>query len=84
VAIEDVTTIPAGYELVWKPELKQVDSEAATFEGTIEQKDNSLVLTEKMNYNKRIYQPEEWPGYRDAVLMQKKIIENPVILKLKK
>jgi hypothetical protein len=84
VAIEDVTTIPAGYELVWKPELKQVDSEAATFEGTIEQKDNSLVLTEKMNYNKRIYQPEEWHGYRDAVLMQKKIIENPVILKLKK
>jgi hypothetical protein len=84
VAIEDVTTIPAGYELVWKPELKQVDSEAATFEGTIEQKDNSLVLTEKMNYNKRIYQPEEWPGYLDAVLMQKKIIENPVILKLKK
>ena len=84
VAIEDVTTIPAGYELVWKPELKQVDSEAATFEGTIEQKDNSLVLTEKMNYNKRVYQPEEWPGYRDAVLMQKKIIENPVILKLKK
>ena len=84
VDIEDKTTLPQGFAMAWKPELEVVEGAAATFDGNIEQENNTLVLTENMKFNKRIYQPDEWPDYKKAVLMQKKIIDEPVILKIKK
>jgi len=84
VSINDSTLLPSGYELAWKPELTVKKGEAASFEGNIELQNNVLLLTEEMSFNKRIYQPADWPDYREAVLMQKKIIENPVILRSEK
>ncbi len=84
ISIKDSTIVPAGFELIWKPGLTETNGEAASFDGNIEIRNNTLILTESMLFNKRIYQPSEWPVYRTAVLMQKKIIENPVILRSKK
>ena len=84
VDIEDKTTIPEGFTIGWKPETENFDGAAASFEGSINQDNTTLVLKEKLLFNKRIYQPEDWLDYKKAVEMQKKIIDNPVILKAKK
>ena len=84
VDIEDKTTLPNGYILAWKPETESVDGAAASFEGSISMDNATLILKEKLLFNKRIYQPEDWPDYKKTVEMQKKIINNPVILKAKK
>ncbi len=84
VDIEDKTTLPGGFTLAWKPDIEKVDGAAASFEGNIEIENNTLILKEKLLFNKRIYQPEDWPDYKNAVEMQKKIVDNPVILKAKK
>ncbi len=84
VHIEDKTTIPDGFTIAWKPETENFDGAAVSFEGSINQDNTTLVLKEKLLFNKRIYQPEDWPDYKKAVEMQKKIIDNPVILKVKK
>jgi hypothetical protein len=84
VDIEGKTKLPEGFTLAWKPETESVDGEAASFEGSISQDKATLILKEKMLFNKRIYQPEDWPDYKKTVEMQKKIINNPVILKVKK
>ena len=84
VDIEDKTTLPEGFTLAWKPDTEKVDGAAASFEGNIEMENNTLILKEKLLFNKRIYQPEDWPDYKKAVEMQKKIVDNPVILKAKK
>ncbi len=84
VDIEDKTKVPEGFTLVWKPETESVDGEVASFEGSINQDKTTLILKEKLLFNKRIYQPEDWPDYKKTVEMQKKIIDNPVILKAKK
>jgi len=84
VDIEDKTTLPNGYILAWKPETESVDGTAASFEGSISMDNATLILKEKLLFNKRIYQLEDWPDYKKTVEMQKKIINNPVILKAKK
>ncbi len=82
VEIKDITTIPAGYKLEWTPELENVQGTGASFEGSYMVENDILTLTEKADFYKRIYQPEDWPSFREAVKMHQKITDNPVILKI--
>ncbi len=84
VDIEDKTTLPEGFSLAWKPDTEKVEGATASFEGNIDMENNTLILKEKLLFNKRIYQPEDWPDYKKTAEMQKKIVDNPVILKAKK
>ncbi|MEI7523106.1 MAG: DUF3857 and transglutaminase domain-containing protein [Mariniphaga sp.] len=82
IEITDKTTLPAGFKLSWTPTISKVAGTGATFEGAFTLTGNQLLLNERADFNKRIYAPEDWPSYRNAVKMQKAIAENPVILTL--
>ncbi len=81
VEIEDNTALPSGFSVAWLPELIDVEGTGASFQGTFSVEKGHLKLTEIANFYKRIYQPLDWPSFRQAVEMQKKIADNPVILK---
>jgi hypothetical protein len=38
-------------------------------------------MSQLANFNKRIYEAEEWPSFRKAALAQQKFIDQPVVLK---
>ena len=82
VEINDKTTLPVGYKLSWTPAVEKVNGSGASFEASYSLTGNQLLLNERAEFNKRIYNPEDWPSYRNAVKMQKTISENPVILTL--
>ena len=82
--ISDITSVPEGYVVAWTPKLEKVEGSGATFEGTYVMEGNQLTLTERADFFKRIYQPEDWPSYQQAVKMHKSINNNPVILKIEK
>jgi hypothetical protein len=42
---------------------------------------NVLRMSQLANFNKRIYEADEWPSFRKATLSQQKFIDEPVILK---
>jgi hypothetical protein len=83
VSLTESIMLPANYEILYQPEAAAFSDETASFEGSYEMglSGNILRLYELANYNKRVYDPQEWPSFRKATLAQQKFIDEPVILK---
>jgi hypothetical protein len=81
VEIEDNTALPSGFSVAWLPELTDIEGSGASFQGAFSVEKGHLKLTETATFYKRIYQPQDWSSFRQAVEMQKRIADNPVILK---
>lgn len=84
IAITDKTALPSRAAIAWKPEMKQVSGPGAQFESDCSLSGNELIVQEKASFKKRVYAPEDWSSFREAVRMQKKLIDNPIILKIEK
>ena len=85
VHLQEEIALPENMEVSIKyaPEADTFATETASFEGKYELNENTLLLDEKLSLNKRIYEAEEWPDYRKAVMAQKKFAEEAVIIRLK-
>jgi hypothetical protein len=83
VQLTESITLPGKYQIVYKPEAKTFADTTASFEGSYEMSfDGSILrMSQLANFDKRIYQPEEWPSFRKATLAETKFIDEPVILK---
>ncbi|GAB4365125.1 MAG: DUF3857 and transglutaminase domain-containing protein [Calditrichia bacterium] len=62
------------------PRVEAVNGSGADFAGGYRLKGRTLHLAQKIVLKKRIYDPQDWPSYRAAVLAQKKLAEDAVIL----
>lgn len=79
--LNETIEVPAGF-LPDQPVFKKDTYEgAASFHGTVEHNGSSITVTEKAVYTKRIYEPEDWHAYREAVKAQNEFAERLVILK---
>ncbi len=84
VQLEEQIKLPFKASLTYAPEIEEFNGDVAAFEGEykLSLKGNVLMLFERITLNKRVYEKEEWPEYRKAVVAQKKFAEEPVILKI--
>jgi len=87
VHLQEEVSLPENMPAVIKyvPAADTFATEIASFEGRCELNEagSVLQLDEKLTFNKRIYEPSDWPDYRKAVMAQQKFAEEAVILKLK-
>ena len=67
VEIDDSIQLPAGYQLQNAPRRENSQSDAADFEGSLEQKGNKVQMHQQLALKKRVYEPEDWDGFRSAV-----------------
>lgn len=81
IELEEMITLPVGYTSVLPVFSMTTPGGSASFEGSMEQSGDSLRITEKAVYTKRIYEPGDWPAYREAVKAQNEFAERMVILK---
>lgn len=83
VQLTESITLPAGYTIIYSPSAEAFADETASFEGgyDISNDSNTLRMSQLANFNKRVYQPGEWPSFRKAALAQTRFIDEPVILK---
>lgn len=84
VELHDEVTLPFAAAIAYVPEVHMVSGEAASFKGGYSINGNILSVSETITLRKRIYQPEEWGVFREVVANQKKMAEEPVILKITK
>jgi hypothetical protein len=63
------------------PTADTVSSEFVSYQGAYELDGKTLVFDQTASYGKRVYEAEEWPEFRHAVLNQKQFAEQKVILK---
>jgi len=83
VEIKETIKVPGYTESVYIPESPESQGSGASFEGGYTLKENVIIFYEKAAFNKRIYEPGDWPSYRDAVASLKKFASEPLILKRK-
>lgn len=83
VSLTESITLPAKYEIIYKPEPEAFSDATASWEGeyVMSPEGNVLRMNQLANFNKRIYEAEEWPSFRKATLAQQKFIDEPVVLK---
>lgn len=80
IEMDETITLPDGYSASPSSFSKSTPGMAASFDGSILQSGNSIRVTEKAVYGKRIYDPQDWPDYRQAVKAQHEFAERMVIL----
>jgi hypothetical protein len=80
VELNEKIILPQNY-FISEPVSSNSSGSGAFYEGTIRQEGNILTVSQKATYFKRIYEPEDWPSYRQAVESQNDFAETPVILK---
>jgi hypothetical protein len=83
VHLTESITLQTEYNIVYKPEAEAFADETASYEGSYEMSldKKTLRMNQLANYNKRIYEANEWPSFRKATLAQQKFIDEPVLLK---
>lgn len=67
VELDETISLPAGYKLANAPKEDKQQSNAADFEGSLQQEGNRLTLRQKLALKKRVYEPSDWDGFRSAV-----------------
>ncbi|MHC1703853.1 MAG: DUF3857 domain-containing protein [Tenuifilaceae bacterium] len=81
IELNETITLPANMTLKFKPEAKQSSGSGADFESSYTLNGNTLQFTQKVVLKKRVYQPEDWQSFRDAVKYQNEFASKPVVLK---
>ncbi|MBN3036428.1 MAG: hypothetical protein JW861_12655, partial [Bacteroidales bacterium] len=61
---------------------EMTSGEAASFKGSYHLEGRELTVQINAKFRKRVYEPQDWPSFREAVSAHKKISDNPVILNM--
>lgn len=80
VEIKETITLPTTYKKLNFPTINGVSSFAASFGCQYWMEGNTLTFAESTMLGKRVYNPEDWPSFRQSVANQKLLATTPVIL----
>lgn len=80
VVLDEEIKIPEGFKPMTGDFDLEYDEEIATYDGSIDFENNTLKLQEKVSLGKRIYEPDDWPGFRKVVNAQKQFPGKQIIL----
>jgi len=79
--ISEEISLPKYSEVVDLPSVEDVESEYITYQGAYELEGKTLEFNQTASYGKRVYEADEWPDFRQAVLNQKHFENQKIILK---
>ena len=66
VELNENLQIPKGYRLT-EEKADNIKSPAADFKGSIVQNKDKIVISETLALKKRVYEPNDWDGFRSAI-----------------
>jgi hypothetical protein len=72
--------LPAYSKVIFLPESKRNSGPSAEYNGSYVINSNQLEMKQSVKLNKRIYDPEDWPAFRTAVMNQKSFADQKIIL----
>ncbi|MDR3252250.1 MAG: DUF3857 domain-containing protein [Tannerella sp.] len=79
VEITETMTLPAGYRLQQDEQIADCKSEAADFEGSLAQDGARLTLKQRLILKKRVYEVDDWEGFRTAVNAYKDLTDKLLV-----
>lgn len=84
VQLSETVSLPDSVSVVYLPSVDMMSGTGASFKGGFEVENNNLSVGANLTFKKRIYDPEDWGSFSEAVATQNKLAEEPVILNIKK
>jgi hypothetical protein len=84
VQLGETITLPENFSIIYLPQTPMISGTGASYKGGYETGEKTLSISENIKFNKRVYDPEDWGSFRDVVITQNKIAQEPVILKIEK
>jgi transglutaminase-like putative cysteine protease len=84
VQLDETISLPFNFSVIHSPQVSTMSGTGASFKGGYAFTQNAITISENLKLNKRIYDPEDWGSFREAVITQNKIAEQPLILKIEK
>ena len=82
VELQETIDLPLNSVIIYKPSTTEKKGDVCSFAGGYKITGHSLQLNEKIILGKRIYNPEDWQQYRDAVSGQISFADEPVIFRV--
>mgnify|MGYP005851043799 FL=1 len=67
VELAETIQLPKGYSLLNEAKNESKQSDAADFEGSLSQQGDKVMLHQKLALKKRVYEANDWDGFRSAV-----------------
>jgi len=83
VEMNETISLPGIAKIIYMPGSESGSGSGADYNGEITRQNNSLKFVMNATFQKRIYQPEDWASFRQAVAYQNKISTEPIIIKVK-
>ncbi len=80
IELNETITLPSAMILANCPQTQQLNGSGADFESSYKLEGNTLKFNQKVVLKKRIYQPEDWTSFKNAVKYQNEFASKPVIL----
>lgn len=81
VELKETIELPGYGHIVYQPENGKGEGSGADYEVSYRLNGDELIMEQNLSFKKRVYKPEDWPSFREAVARQKEFAENPIILK---
>jgi hypothetical protein len=81
IELNETITLPANMTIVYSPEAKESAGTGANFVSSYTINGNTLSFTQTVTLKKRVYEPTDWPSFRNVVKYQNEFAKQPVILK---
>jgi hypothetical protein len=81
VELSETIELPENSTPVYLPEDETKEGTVCSFRGGYKLEGRTLRLNEKIILGKRIYDPADWPEYKDAVSAQNSLSEEPVVIR---
>lgn len=77
--LHETLSLPKGYKMVQEAQYLKEESNVADFVGSIEQQGDKVSINQTLALKKRIYQAEDWSGFRSAVIATKALSDNMLV-----
>lgn len=84
VEVSETVKLPEYKSVVSMPQVEPVQAPHVSFEAAYKLKGNTLQWNEYIKLGKRVYDAQDWPSYRQAVVNQKYMASHPIIISLNK
>ena len=82
VEISESITLPGNTKVIRLPESISKSGNAASYQGNYSRSNGAIIFSGTSVFNKRQYEPQDWPEFKAAVDSQNRFAEQPVIIEL--
>ncbi len=76
----ETIAIPDGYSVKWKPSFRDFSSTASDFKAAYTVSGQNVTVGVRHALNKRLYEADEWPGFRNALTERIKFTQSALII----